>query len=188
MRVQNATLKGVSMDRVKRARDIMIPIGEYPYISKNNTLFEAMEKFEESELATGGRKSLPRALLVFDDNNELMGIVRRRDILRGLEPDFLTSKSLDYRKKLFDVKVDPNLSELSFEALVQGVKKQSGNEVMDIIIPIYETVDHEDHLGKIIYEMVDNNVSLLPVLKDGSVVGVVRSVDVFNELYKVMRG
>jgi predicted transcriptional regulator len=50
------------------------------------------------------------------------------------------------------------------------------------MIPMKATIDHDDHLMKAIYEMVDQNTSLLPVLKDESVVGVVRSVDVLNEI------
>jgi predicted transcriptional regulator len=39
---------------------------------------------------------------------------------------------------------------------------------------------------KVIYEMVDNNLSLLPVLKAGKVVGVVRSVGVLHEVAKIL--
>jgi predicted transcriptional regulator len=50
------------------------------------------------------------------------------------------------------------------------------------MIPIKVTIDHDDHIMKAIYELVDQNISLLPVLKDDNVVGVVRSVDVLNEI------
>jgi predicted transcriptional regulator len=52
--------------------------------------------------------------------------------------------------------------------------------------PIKETVDYEDHLGKVIYEMVDNSLSFVPVLKEGKVVGVVRTVDVFREVASIV--
>jgi hypothetical protein len=39
---------------------------------------------------------------------------------------------------------------------------------------------------KIIYEMVENNLSMIPVLENGSVVGVVRSVDVLDEVSKLV--
>jgi predicted transcriptional regulator len=47
-------------------------------------------------------------------------------------------------------------------------------------------VDFQDHLAKIIYEMVDRGLSLLPVLKEGKVVGVVRSVDAFREIAEIL--
>ena len=56
------------------------------------------------------------------------------------------------------------------------------NKVKDFMIPIKATVEYGDHIMKAISEMVDQNVSLLPVLDDDNVVGVVRSVDVLNEI------
>jgi predicted transcriptional regulator len=40
---------------------------------------------------------------------------------------------------------------------------------------------------KAVYEMVSLNVSLIPVLHGGNLVGVVRSVDVFRELADLLR-
>jgi signal-transduction protein with cAMP-binding, CBS, and nucleotidyltransferase domain len=39
---------------------------------------------------------------------------------------------------------------------------------------------------KLIYMMVANDLHLLPVLRDGSVAGVVRTVDVFHEVAKLV--
>jgi predicted transcriptional regulator len=39
---------------------------------------------------------------------------------------------------------------------------------------------------KAIYEMVDRNTSLLPVLESGNVIGVIRSVDVLNEVARIL--
>jgi len=52
--------------------------------------------------------------------------------------------------------------------------------------PIKITLQHDDHLMKIIAAMVENNLSMIPVLEDGSVVGVVRSVDVLDEVSKLV--
>jgi len=41
-------------------------------------------------------------------------------------------------------------------------------------------VDHDDHLAKIVYRMLSQDINLLPVIRDNKVVGVVRSVDVFH--------
>jgi predicted transcriptional regulator len=39
---------------------------------------------------------------------------------------------------------------------------------------------------KIIYEMIRTDLSMLPVMKEGRVVGVVRSVDVLNEISEIV--
>lgn len=127
--------------------------------------------------------SLPRVSLVFDDDfSDLLGLLRRRDIMRGLEPSFLVGGSLDYRRKLFDVKIDPNLSELSHDKIIARIRKRADRLVGEFMLPIKATIDCDDHIMKAMNEMVDQNTSLLPVLEDDRVVGVVRSVDVLSEI------
>ncbi len=171
---------------MKRAGDIMIPLDEYPHLPYWFTLRQATVEMEKSEVEIDGRKSLPRVVLIFDEKYQLMGMARRRDIMRGLEPDFLVSRPIESRKTLFDVRVDPNLSELSYDKLLEGMRRQAERPISDVMRPIAATVDHEDHMIKVIYEMVDRGLSLLPVLREGKVVGVVRSVDVFHEIAEIL--
>ncbi len=163
-----------------RVRDVMIPLDKYPHIPYWFTLRQAMLEMDESVIEVRGRKSLPRAVLVFNEAYQLLGMVRRRDILRGLEPKFLLAKPLDFRKKLFDVKVDPNLSLLSSDELVKGVMEQAERPVSDIMVPIEHTAGYEDHIFRVIYEMNQFGLNLMPVLKEKQVVGVVRTVDIFR--------
>ena len=170
-----------------RARDVLIPLDKYPHLPYWFTLKQAIAEMEGAVLEIDGRISLPRMLLVFDEKYQLMGMARRRDILRGLEPTFLRDKPLQYRKKLWDVQVDPELSELSYGKVVEAVIKLADEtSIGDVMLPIEATVDYDDHIVRVIYEMNKHNLSLLPVLKDGKVVGVVRSVDVFHEVAKVV--
>ncbi len=53
------------------------------------------------------------------------------------------------------------------------------------MIPIKTAINYNDHIIKLMYEMVETNTSFLPVLKEGRVVGVVRSVDIFHEIAKI---
>ncbi len=171
---------------MKRAGDIMVPLDKYPHLPYWCTLRQATAEFEKFELEIHGRKSLPRAVLIFDEKNQLMGMARRRDIMRGLEPEFLRGRPVESRKTLFDVKVDPNLSEFSYDKLLNGIRRQAERPIGDVMRPIVVTVDFEDHLGKVIYEMVDRGLSILPVLKQGKVVGVVRSADAFHEIAEIL--
>ena len=166
----------------KCAGEIMIPLEHYPHVPYWFTLRQVIAELEKSEVDMDGRSSLPRSVLVFDEKYQLMGVARRRDIMRGLEPEFLAAKPLHYRKKLFDVKVDPNLSELSFDKFMKGIRERAERPVSEVMLPIVATIDYGDHLMKVIYEMTSNNLSLIPVLKDGRIVGAVRSVEVFSEV------
>ncbi len=164
----------------------MISIEKYPHIPYWFELRQAVIEMEKSEIDVGGRKSLPRALLVFDEKYQLLGIVRRRDILRALEPDFLKTMPVPYRKKLFDVEIDPNLTDLSTGRIAKAIQEQASQPVSTIMTPITSTVDVTDHLAKIIYKMISRDINLIPVMKDDEVVGVVRSVDVFHEISNIL--
>ncbi|NQT34395.1 CBS domain-containing protein [bacterium] len=170
----------------RRAGDFMIPLDKYPHIRHHVTLREAVKTMEESDIEISGRKSLPRALLVFNEKHELIGMVRRRDIFRGLEPKFLRTMSIPHRRELFDIEVDPNLIALSSGKLAEAIQKQAEQSVDGVMQPITATVDYEDHLAKVIYMMINRNLALLPVLKERKVVGVVRSVDAFEEVVKII--
>ena len=164
------------------ARDIMVPLEEYPCITATLTLRDAMTEMLV-QILRKKQLTLPRTALVFDDDfRELLGVLRRRDIMRGLEPRFLADGSPDYRRKLFDVDIDPNLSELSYDGMLARMQVRADRLVGEFVTPIAATINHGDHIMKAMYEMVDRNTSLLPVLKGKDVVGVVRSVDVLNEV------
>lgn len=175
---------------MKRVREMMIPLEVYPWVRIDDTLRQAVKVIEEARLQVGRRVSLPRVLLVFDHDDELVGIVRRRDIMRGLEPNFLVSQPLEYRVKFFDVGVDPHLSELSselskevgLERVVKGLREQANRPVGDVIRPIPTSLGPDDQVMKAVYEMVSLNQSLIPVVEEDKVIGVIRSVDVFHEL------
>ena len=54
------------------------------------------------------------------------------------------------------------------------------------MLPIRATVQADDHIMKAVNEMVDRNVSLLPVMENETVVGVVRSVEVLYEIALIL--
>jgi CBS-domain-containing membrane protein len=167
-------------------QDIMVPLEEYPCIPETLTLRDAIREIQ-IQILRKNQASLPRVALVFDERlSELLGMLRRRDILRGLEPRFLVSGSLDYQRKLFNERIDPNLAELSFEKALTHIRNRANRLVRDYMIPIEATINHDDHIMKAISELVDQNTSLLPVIQDGGVVGVVRSVDVLNEIAAIV--
>lgn len=177
--------------KVTRVRDMMIPLEDYPWVRIDDTLKYAVRVMEEARLVVGDRASLPRVLLVFDHADDLVGIVRRRDIMRGLEPNFLVNQPLERRVKFFEVDVDPHLSELSaevdFENVLKGLRAQANRPVGDVLRPVATSLAPEDQIMKAVYEMVSLNESLIPVVEEERLIGVIRSVDLFHELALLLR-
>jgi predicted transcriptional regulator len=172
----------------KRAKDLMIPLDKYPHIPHWFTLRQAVEEIQKAEIVFEGRKSLPRALLVFDEKYHLLGIVRRRDLLRGLEPKFLKTMPMSHRRQMFDIEADPDLAVLTSGRVATAVREQSDSPVSAVMQPVAGSVQYEDNITKIIYKMIHKDLNLLPVIHDNKVVGVVRSVDAFNEMAKILLG
>lgn len=170
----------------KTAGEIMIPLDQYPHIPYWFTIRQAVAAMEKSEIERDDKKSLPRALLVFDEHYHLLGCVRRRDILRGLEPKFLRTMPVAHRKSLFEVDVDPNLADLTSGKISLALQEQADQPVSEIMSPISTMVDVKDNLAKIIYKMVSRDLNLIAVSREDKLVGVVRSVDVFHEVASLL--
>ncbi len=172
--------------KAKTAGELMIPLDKYPHIPYWFTIRESVAIIHHSSLEVDGQKSLARAVLVFDKEYKLLGIVRRRDILRGLDPENLLHEKSHHSKKLFDFGVDPNLLEMSYDRLSNSIKERAEVPVSQIMQPIDYTVQFGESLFKIIYEMDIHQTSMIPVMKDGVVVGVVRTVEILNEIIKLL--
>ena len=167
----------------KTIGEIMIPLEKYPHVYDTCTLREAIAEMRKCEIINhDGRRSSPRDLLVFDAAEVLVGSLRRRDILRGLEPSFMLGDKPYYKEKLFDVAVDANLFQLSYDKVLDEMQKRAGERVTKVMIPLISVVNSGDHILKAIKEMVDNNCSILPVLDNDEIVGVVRTIDVMYEM------
>lgn len=171
---------------LKRAREIMVPLDHYPHIPYWFTIRQAMAEMETAEISVRGRTSIPRVVLVFDETYRLMGFVRRRDILRGLLPSFLGEQKPKSQRAAFDMVADPNLSEVFSEEEANEIRNLADQPVSTVMNPIVLTVDQDDHVLKVIHDIVVNNYYMLPVVEDGKVVGVVRSLDVLHEMAKLV--
>lgn len=170
----------------KRVKEVMISLDNYPHIFEWESLRHAIRELEKCQIDSYGKKTLPRVILIFNRDVELVGVARRRDILRGLEPEFLVSKPLTQRKGLFDVKLDPNLSEFSYDKILDGIEERTKRPISDVMLEANVLIDSDEHLIKAIYEMVDSNLSVIPVVDDGRVIGVLRSEDVLKVVAEII--
>lgn len=165
--------------QLKLAKDIMVPLDEYPHLPYWFTLRQAMVEMERTVIDIEGRKSSPRAVLVFDEAYRLLGLVRRRNILFGLESSCLDLSAITVPSNNSDIDSVP-------QQLVSNIRAQASRQIGDVMIPIQHTVAHDDHFVKVMEIMVSNNLTLLPVMSNGSVAGVIRTVDIFHEVSELL--
>jgi CBS domain-containing protein len=170
---------------IARVKDVMIPLDQYPHVPHWFTIGQTLEKMSSVQFDVGGRKSLPRVALVFNEAYDLLGMVRRRDILRGLDPAFLASFLRPRGRRFFAKKEMP--LEVRYQKIVSGIRLRIDRPVTDVMSPIRGTIQHDDTLIRAIYTMVYHDVSIVPVLENQEVVGVVRTVELVLALEKLLK-
>lgn len=161
----------------ERARDLMIPLEQYPHIPYWFTIRQALVELEQGDIAArSGRRSLPRVVLVFNESYQLLGMVRRRDLLRGLGLEALPAGG---RGPLGFFRRAGAADEVSPET-VSRLRAQAERQVSDVMSPVPATVNGDDPVLKVARLLVEHDVSLLPVMEEGAVAGVVRTVEVLH--------
>jgi CBS domain-containing protein len=169
------------------ARDVMVPADKYPSAGPDCTLREGARLLSEWHIDIRGSVSMPRILLVIDEDGHLVSMVRRRDILRGLAPSFLVASFADHPESLFNVDVDPNLTELISDRAAEKIRHKAEATVAEVAHPIPACVAADDPLIRVIREMVRHDQSMLPVIEDEKLMGVVRTVEVLQHVSAMLQ-
>lgn len=162
------------------AEQIMIPLDSYPHVPFWFTLRQAIASMERAQLESDGMKSLPRVVLVFDEEYQLMGMVRRRDILRGLSKNALQDRSET------DTTPREVVSGQLTPAVLEKLKERAERTVGEVMTPIRSTLEHSTSIVDLIEYMVTHDTAIVPVVRDGAIVGVVRSADVLHHVGKML--
>ncbi len=161
----------------KKVKDLMIPLEDYPHIPCWFTLRQAMAFFREAAIKLGGSFE-PRAVLVFDEKYQPMGMLALRDIFKGLEPRVMEETGL--------AEADPNFTVLMADLFGPGMREASKKPVSEVMSPIKVTVTGKDPIAKAIFLMIQKNVGLLPVIQDNKVAGIIRGSDLFIEITRLV--
>lgn len=60
--------------------------------------------------------------------------------------------------------------------------EHSERRIVEIMLPIGATIDYDEHIFSAVDCISECKISLIPVVREGKVVGVLRSVDIFNTI------
>jgi CBS domain-containing protein len=167
------------MPQGKKVKDLMIPLEDYPHIPYWFSLRQAMAIIREATIKFETSFE-PRAVLVFDEKYQLMGMLTLRDIIKGLEPRFLHETNL--------IKSDPSLTLLTKDFFGPGLREASQKPVSEVMSPIKITVDAEAPIPKALFIMIRENVGMMPVMMDKKVAGMIRLSDLFKEISDIVLG
>ncbi len=168
------------------AEEIMVPLDSYPHVPYWFSLRQAIGSMAKAHLEIDNRMSLPRVVLVFDEQYQLMGLLRRRDILRGLGRNALQDTTEHAGETDPTLMRDRTKVTYSNEELPEQLRERADRPVSEVMTPIRISVPASMPISDLIDYMVYNDVAVIPVIKENSVVGIVRSTDVLHHVGQLL--
>lgn len=172
------------MPNTKKVKELMVKITDYPHIPYWMSIRDAiamMHSVYDKESGLGEN----RMVLVFDESYQLMGVLRLRNLLIGIEPKFLRKDEKSPYQGLKHADY-AGLSELVEGTFTSKCKEEAAKPVSEVLTPIIATVDANDSVAKAAFIMLQADINLVPVMDGEKVAGVLRMSDVFNELTKIV--
>lgn len=167
---------------------LMIPLERYPHLRAEATIRDAIlliyKGMAEPELS-GFRRAL-----VLGKDNVLVGIINMQILLLGLEPGVLrTAPGGPYQGYAAQSGPENGIAVQLFweKVITQGFGDEPGRPVGEVAHPVTATVTPEDKLARALHLMLTNRQLMLPVVKNGRVLGVVRMIEIFGKLVPLVK-
>ncbi len=152
-----------------KAKDLMIPLQEF--LRPEMTLKEAANILvtAKRDEERSGVKGLP----VLDPEGKMIGFLSMGDILKAVEPSYLSVM---------------NLGHFTWDGMVESLaKKVSGKKVSEMMTTEVISVHEDAPLMECVDDMIKHGVKRLPVLgKDGRVKGILYEREIFFVITKAM--
>lgn len=169
-------------------KELMVPIEEYATVSQEANLFDAVLALEESHTSIDPTRHKHRAVLVLDEQKQVMGKLSMIMILKALEPKY---GELEAKGTLSRSGHSPELIDSMFqdhflwnETLDLICGRALNIKVRDLIGLPEEAgyIEETDDLPKAIHKLVVSEYASLLVKRDDRVVGILRLSDVFSKI------
>ncbi|MFH1760176.1 MAG: CBS domain-containing protein [bacterium] len=176
---------------IKRVKDIMVPLDEYALVSQDATLLDALMALEQAQENLAGGKHPHRAVLIVDENKNIVGKIGHLGFLKALEPKYgaLGDISILNKAGISSEFIESMMENFQFfhEDLSVIYKKARMVSVMDVMRPVTEIIDEKACLPEAIHKMVMLQTLSILVKRGPEVTGVLRLSDLFDEVKKEIK-
>jgi len=161
-----------------KVKDLMVPVGEYSTVAANASL---------SDVATALADSKHRDVFVINNDGNLVGVINMTDILLALEPNY---KKLGQKELATDILSHRYVADLFKEyglwadplnALCERSSDIPASKVM-YVPGEGEFLNEEDDLAHGMHRFIAGVHQPILVRSNGTIVGVLRLNDLFNEV------
>lgn len=168
----------------RTVREVMLAPERYPQVDQRTPIRDAMIAIVSSSVRfEDGHFIPPRYVLVHDAERRLVGVLSRRDLVKGLVPRLRAAEETEQhirdlvpygRERDLDLYIQ--WSTLFSRAAIEA----SLEPVSSVMAPIRATVEPDDPLSTVITSMIRYGVDLIPVTEGEAIVGVVLMTDIFD--------
>ncbi|HOP07475.1 MAG TPA: CBS domain-containing protein [candidate division Zixibacteria bacterium] len=176
---------------LKTAEDIMVPIDEYPLVDSEATLWEVAIRLHESRREPVANGKIPyQAVLVADDQGNIVGKVGQMAIMRGLQPrsqvlgDLNTLSRAGVSEAVLESMLDGSRSlQMDFPDLCRAA---AATPVKNVMHPVTEHIEVTATIAEVIHKLIAFQSLSALVTRDGHPIGLVRLADLCDEVVRQM--
>lgn len=169
--------------------DLMIPINEYPTLSADASLKDAFKLLSRRPVEAGNFGF--RRVLVLENDGRIKGILTIPLLLKGMEPALLATSpgeaAQGYWAQL-DVREGMALEVFWDEVLKSPRQDLAEAPIGDLVTLPGKLVTPETSLARALAYLLAEEAPMLPVEEGGTVVAVVRLVDIFKVITQKILG
>jgi cytidylate kinase len=167
-----------------KASDVMLRLEQYPNCRGNCNIREAIVALSASAIKLeDGHIMIPRYLLIRDADDNLVGVVSRRELLKGLVPHLREDReSAAHIRALVPFGGStPSEIFIRWTSLFSKAALDASKEsIKTVMAPIRGTVQAGDSLSSVVTTMLFHGVDLVAVLEGTRVIGVVLMTNIFD--------
>lgn len=174
-------------------KDLMIKLSEYATVSKDATLFEAVESLEKAQEEFSENHYTHRAILVYDENKKIVGKLSMLDVLTALEPGY---KAIGDPNVLSRGGFNPEFLKAMQQqySLWDKPLRDIGRKAAKIKVEDFmytptegEYVSETATLDEAIHQLVVGRHQSLIVTKGDDIAGILRMTDVFSKIWEAIK-
>jgi len=169
-------------------KELMVPLAEYATVPEAATLYEIVLALEKAQREFDQSRYRHRAVLVFDNQRQVVGKISQLDILKALEPKY---KQVQDTRSISRFGYSPRFLKKMLEQFrlwdqpLQDICKKAGRmKAKDFMYTPTEGeyIREDATLDEAIHQLVMGHHQSLLVTREKEIVGILRVTDVFREI------
>jgi len=169
-------------------KELMVPLAEYATVAEDATLYEIVLALEKAQQEFDQSRYRHRAVLVYDQQRQVVGKISQLDILRALEPKYEQIKDT---RSISRFGYSPRFLKKMLEQFslwdkpLRDICKKAGRlKARDFMYTPTEGeyIREDATLDEAIHQLVMGHHQSLLVTWEREIVGILRVTDVFKEI------